>query len=83
MADIKESQKEWLRTQAENFYSDFEKLNTDASIKSIIKMINSKELELGNVNIMLDNMIAIFQETEEYEKCHMCLRIKTGVNDKI
>ena len=46
-------------------------------------MINTKELELGNVNTMLDNMITIFQETEEYEKCHICLQIKTGVNDKI
>lgn len=83
LADMKESQKEWVRNQAERFYSDFEKLDTKTSIKSIVSMINAKELEIGNVNTMLDNMITIFQETEEYEKCHICLQIKTGVNDRI
>lgn len=83
MADMKESQREWARSQAERFYSDFEKLDIKISIKSIVSMINPKELKLSNVNTMLDNMITIFQETEEYERCHICLQIKTGVNDKI
>ena len=83
LADMKESQKEWARTQAERFYQDFENLDVPNAVSAIIVMIKGKELELDDVNLMLDNMIAIFQETEEYEKCHVCLQIKTGVNDRI
>lgn len=81
IADMKESQHQWAREQAEKFYKDFETLDIRVSVKSILKMIRSKELELTNVNLMLDNMIAIFQETEEYERCHICLKIKEGIND--
>jgi len=28
-------------------------------------------------------MITIFEEDEEYEKCHVCKQIKTGVNAEI
>jgi hypothetical protein len=83
IADMKETQKDWARSQAELFYKDFETLNISTSVDSIIKMINSNELELSNVNKMLDNMITIFQETEDYEKCHICLQIKNGINDRI
>jgi hypothetical protein len=83
IADMKESQKEWAREQAERFYQDFETLDILNAVSAIIKMIKTKELELTNVNLMLDNMITIFQETEEYEKCHTCLQIKNGVNDRI
>lgn len=82
-ADMKESQAEWLRTQANMFYSDFEKLGIKSSISKIIRMVNINKLNLANINILLDNMIAIFQEIEEYEKCHVCLQIKIGINDKI
>lgn len=83
IADMKESQQHWARKQAETFYEDFKTLDVSFSIKTILKMIHSKELELSNVNLMLDNMISIFQETEEYEKCHICLKIKEGLNDSI
>lgn len=83
LADMKESQKEWARSQAELFYKDFETLDINTSVSTVIRMIKTKELTLHNVNQMLDNMISIFQETEEYERCHICLQIKTGINDKI
>jgi hypothetical protein len=83
LADMKESQREWARAQAERFYQDFENLDVPQAVSAVATMIKNKEIELNNVNIMLDNMISIFQETEEYEKCHVCLQIKTGVNDKI
>jgi hypothetical protein len=83
MADMKESQKDWARRQAERFYQDFEKLDIPTSVSAILSMIETKELEIANVNTMLDNMITIFQESEEYERCHICLQIKTGVNDRV
>jgi hypothetical protein len=83
LSDIKESQREWAKAQAEKFYCDFEDLNIHAAASLIILMIKNKELELSNVNLMLDNMITIFQENEEYEKCHKCLQIKTEINDRI
>lgn len=83
IADMKESQQKWARKQAEEFYKDFETLDILLSVKSILKMIRSNELELTNVNLMLNNMIEIFKETEDYEKCHICLKIKEGINDKI
>ncbi len=81
--DMKESQKSWAKLQAEKFYQDFENLNVPNSISEIVFLIESKELKIDNVNLMLDNMISVFQETEDYEKCNVCLQIKTGVNDRI
>lgn len=83
IADMKESQLQWLREQAERFYKDFEALDIHVSVQSILNMIRSNELELNNVNLMLDNMIIIFQENEEYERCHICLKIKKEINDRI
>lgn len=81
MADMKEAQRQWAREQAEKFYKDFETLDIQTSIKSVLKMIRTSELKLSNVNLMLDNIITVFEESEEYEKCHMCLKIKEGIND--
>ena len=53
------------------------------TVQTVYNKIKNKELEVSKVNLMLDNMITIFQETEDYEKCHVCLQIKTGVNDRI
>lgn len=83
MSDMKKNQHDWVRTQADAYYTDFTKVNTTTAISSILAMINNKELILTNVNTMLDNMISLYQETEEYERCHVCLQIKTGINDKI
>jgi hypothetical protein len=81
-ADMKEHENIWLRDKADYFYIDFIKIGTPESISCILSMIESREIKLVKINDMLDNMIHIFQENEEYEKCDICLQIKTGVNDK-
>ena len=77
--DMKESQREWAREQAEKFYKDFENLDVDIAIHSIKKLIKTKEVSKDQVITMLDNMISIFQNDEEYERCHICLQIKNGL----
>lgn len=79
MADMKESQREWAREQAEKFYQDFEDLDIPVAVSSIKKLIRSGEVTKEQVIIMLDNMIRIFQDDEEYERCHVCLQIKNGL----
>ena len=81
MEDMKEDKRNWARETAERFYNDFESLNISDSVAAIKGMINAKALDLLQINDMLDNMIQIFQEDEEYEKCHICLQIKNGIND--
>lgn len=83
LADMKESQEKWAKEKAEVFYKDFENVNIDNSIQAVLSMISKNELNLHDVNLMLDNMINIFQESEEYEKCHVCLQIKKGINAEI
>ena len=77
--DMKESQREWAREQAEKFYKDFENLDVDIAIHSIKKLIKTKEVSKDQVITMLNNMISIFQNDEEYERCHICLQIKNGL----
>jgi hypothetical protein len=83
IADMKESHQEWARIQADKFYQNFSDIDVPTAVSSIITMIKSKELEIDNVYTMLDNMISIFQDVEEYEKCHVCLQIKTELYDRI
>lgn len=83
LADMKESQELWAKDRAETFYKDFENLDVFKSITAVLSMIKSNNLKLEEVNIMLDNMIRIFEKSEEYEKCSICLQIKNGVNTKI
>jgi len=79
MEDMKESQREWAREQAEKFYQDFADLDIPVAISSINKLIKKKEVTRDQVITMLDNMIRIFQDDEEYERCHICLQIKNGL----
>lgn len=82
MADMKEEQKKWAIKKALELYEDFKHLNADESIKAVYSLIKTGALTLNQVNEMFDNMISIFEETEEYEKCHKCLLIKKGVNNR-
>ena len=77
--DMKESQREWAREHAEKFYKDFEDLDVEIAIHSIKKLIKTKEVSKDQVITMLNNMISIFQNDEEYERCHICLQIKNGL----
>ena len=81
--DMAEEQKEWAREQANRFYRDFEKLDISQAITAVYALVKSGELDLTEVTTMLDNMIQVFEEDEEYEKCHVCKQIKIGVNAKV
>ncbi len=80
MADMKEEHKQWVREQAEIFYSDFEDLEIPVAISAIKKLVNMGEVKLKEVNLMLENMISVFEEEEEYERCGVCKKIKNGLN---
>ena len=83
MADMKDEQRIWAKEQAEKFYNDFDSLTIVDSILAVKSLIKNKGVTLAEANTLMDNMIQVFQEDEEYEKCHICLQIKTGVNDRI
>jgi hypothetical protein len=83
MADMKEEHKAWAKEQAEKFYKDFETLDIPDAVSAVITLIKSKSVTLDQTNTMLDNMIQVFQEYEEYERCHVCLEIKKGINARI
>lgn len=80
MQDMEEENKKWLREQANEFYDDFDDLNVDESIKEIKLLIDSNEITVESVNLLLENMITVFEEDEEYEKCHICNQIKKEIN---
>ena len=81
MADMKEEQKAWAKKQAERFYSDFENLSVEEAVLAVNALISTKNVTLPEANTLLDNMIQVFQDDEEYERCHVCLQIKNGIND--
>jgi hypothetical protein len=81
MEDMKEDKRNWAREAANKFYDDFDSLEIPQAVMAIKGMINAEALDLNETNQMLDNMIQIFQDDEEYEKCHTCLQIKNGIND--
>jgi len=80
MADMKEEQKTWALKQAEKFYSDFENLSVEEAVFAVKSLIKTKSVTITESNTLLDNMIQVFQDDEEYEKCHICLQIKKGIN---
>ena len=81
--DMEEERKEWLREQANRFYADFATLNIPQAVTAVMALIRAGELSHAEVVTMLDNMIEVFEESEEYEKCHTCKLIKEGVNAKV
>jgi len=83
IADMKEDQEIWAREQANKFYNDFDGLDISNAILAVGSLIENKTLDLSQVNTMLDNMIEVFQQDEDYEKCHVCNKIKKGLSAKI
>jgi len=83
MADMKDDHKKWVKEQAENFYQDFESLDIPTTVSAVIALIKSESITLEQTNTLLDNMIQIFEEDEEYERCHVCLKIKKGINARV
>lgn len=80
ISDMKEEQKKIAIQKALELYDDFGHLKETEAVHSVCALIRTKVLTIKQVNEMFDNMIKIFEETEEYEKCDKCLRIKTKVN---
>ena len=81
MADMEEEQKSWAREQASKFYKDFDNLSIEESVLAVKGLIKTESVSLLEANKLMDNMIQVFQDDEEYEKCHICLKIKNGIND--
>ena len=79
MADMKGYQEIWAREQANKFYNEFENLNITDAIVAVNSLIKNEALSITQVNIMLDNMINVFIQDEEYEKCQVCNEIKKGL----
>jgi len=70
----------WAREQANKFYNDFESLNVNDAVLAVGSLIKTKVLNIDQVNTMLNNMIKIYEQDEEYERCHICYQIKKGLN---
>jgi hypothetical protein len=81
IADMEDEQRIWAKKQAEKFYGDFDSLSIEDATLAVKSLIKNKAVTLLEANTLMDNMILVFQEDEEYEKCHICLQIKTGIND--
>lgn len=81
--DMESQKKEWAREQALKFYNDFETLDINEAVLQINCLIADKTLTKKAVDNMIDNMIKIFVEMEEYEKCHICNQIKQKFHDRI
>tara|TARA_R110000772_G_scaffold205366_2_gene315652 strand:- start:74 stop:421 length:348 start_codon:yes stop_codon:yes gene_type:complete len=81
MADMREDQEIWAREQANKFYNDFDGLNITDAIIAVNSLIKNNSLNITQVNTMLDNMIEVFLQDEDYEKCHVCNEIKKGLNN--
>lgn len=80
-ADMENEQRAWAREQAEKFYNDFDGLSVKESVIAVKALIKSKSVSKQEAITLLDNMIQVFEEVEDYEKCHVCLQIKDGIND--
>tara|TARA_Y100001972_G_C7652613_1_gene328266 strand:- start:1138 stop:1485 length:348 start_codon:yes stop_codon:yes gene_type:complete len=83
ISDMREDQEIWAREQANKFYDDFISLDITDAVYAVSSLIKTKVLKINQVNTMLDNMIEIFERDEEYERCHVCLQIKKGLNNAI
>jgi hypothetical protein len=81
--DMEDERLAYAREQAYEFYSDFETLNIHNAIEAVFNLIETKDLTIDEVNEMIDNMIVIFEMDEAFEKCAVCVKIKTGVNAKV
>lgn len=83
LADMKEQEKNWAQEKAQLFYKDFEDLDINSAIRGIIQLIKKKEITKEATLALFNNLIEVFEEVEEYEKCHKCNEIKKGVDAKI
>ena len=73
---MKSDKKAWAVEQAYKFYDDFDSLDVDEVVTNLHALIKDGTLRDSQINVMLENMITVFTELEEYEKCHICNQIK-------
>jgi len=83
MEDMKEDKEKWAIKQAYKFYDDFDSLNVDQVVTNLHVLLKEGTLRKSQVDVMLENMITVFTELEEYEKCHICNQIKIKFDDTI
>jgi len=81
ISEMENEQREWAKKQAQKFYNDFEDLSISESVSAVNSLITNGGVSLTEANTLLDNMNQVFQDDEEYEKCHVCLQIKKGLNN--
>jgi hypothetical protein len=81
--DMKSDKKAWAVEQAYKFYDDFDSLDVDQVVKNLHGLIKDGTLRDSQINVMLENMITVFTELEEYEKCHICHQIKIKFDDRV
>jgi len=79
MEDFKREHWEKTLKEVDKFYGEFENVSPRESILRIKGLIKRNELTVDVVHSLLDNMINVFEKTEEYEKCAICLKIKKGI----
>jgi len=74
---------EWFKNaleMADDFYNDLKKHPLKGAIIEVNKSITNRVFSLEQVNTLLDNMIKLYVETEEFERCSFCSEIKKGIN---
>ena len=76
MEDMKKDRNEWAVEQAYKFYDDFDSLNVEEVVTNLHALIEDGTLRESQIRVMLENMISVFTDLEEYEKCHICHQIK-------
>ena len=81
IADMEEDHRKWAYNQAMKFYADFEYLDVKNSISKIKQLIKTREIKKADAILMFENIIKIFEEHEEYEKCDICNQIKKGIEN--
>ena len=83
MEDMKEERRKWAIEQAYKFYDDFDSLDVEEVVSNLNGLIEQGTLRESQITTMFENMICVFQELEEYEKCHVCNQIKIKFNATI
>lgn len=79
--DMKQERQIWLLNKANEFYADFNSVDISTSINSVQYLIDEGEISIEVAVETLDNMISLFVDVEEYEKCDVCNKIKKGIEN--
>lgn len=79
MADLKTEHWKNILNDADRFYKDFKNVSVKQSISRIKSLIRRNELTMDVTISLIDNMIRVYEQVEEYEKCGHLLKIKKGL----